>query len=126
MRLLNSVNEAPSCVNEAPSCVNEALSSVNEALSSVNETPSSVNEVIQEAELIETSGVQNYPDQVMQLLVEIRNKLNEPGKPAAAKLKAALPLLPSFISYEIELDTESSLRKVYEPLRRIFRRAEKK
>lgn len=85
-----------------------------------------IDEVIQEAELIETSGAQNYPDQVMKLLVEIRNKLNEPGKPAAAKLKAALPLLPPFISYEIELDTESSLRKVYEPIRRIFRGAPKK
>lgn len=84
-----------------------------------------IDEVIREAERIEGSGTERYPDRVMQLLVEICNKLNEPAKPAAVKLKAALPLLPPFISYEIELDTESSLRRVYEPLRRIFRGAKK-
>ncbi len=59
----------------------------------------------------------------MQLLLEIRDKLNQQELPAAAKLKAALPLVPGILSYEVELDTESSLRRAVQPIRRLFRRA---
>jgi hypothetical protein len=57
------------------------------------------------------------------LLREIRDKLNEQELPAAAKLKAALPLVPGILSYEVELDTESSLRRAFGPIRRLFRGA---
>lgn len=62
-----------------------------------------------------------YPNQVMQLLEEIRNKLNEPGNPAAAKVKLALNLIPGVLAYEVELDTETALRKAFQPIRHLFR-----
>jgi hypothetical protein len=68
----------------------------------------------------------NYADEFMQLLLEIRDKLNQPELPAAAKLKAALPLMPGILSYEVELDTESSLRRAVQPIKRLFREQLKK
>jgi hypothetical protein len=62
-------------------------------------------------------------DEVMELLLEIRDKLNEPGTPAAAKLKAALPLIPGILFYEFELDTENSLRTVLQPIKRLYKKA---
>jgi len=51
--------------------------------------------------------------EILELLQEILAKLNEPGKPAAARLKAAFSVLPPFvsISYEAELDTESTFQR---------------
>jgi hypothetical protein len=80
-------------------------------------------EVVPEVEIIANQPSTNYADEFMQLLLEIRDKLNEPGTPAAAKLKAALPLVPGLLSYEVELDTESSLRRAFQPIRRLFRGA---
>lgn len=80
-------------------------------------------EVVQEVELIENQPNANYPDEFMDLLLEIRDKLNQQELPAAAKLKAALPLVPGILSYEVELDTESSLRRAFQPIKRLFRGA---
>lgn len=80
-------------------------------------------EVVPEVEAIANQPSDNYADEFMQLLREIRDKLNEKELPAAAKLKAALPLVPGILSYEVELDTESSLRRVFQPIRRLFRGA---
>lgn len=49
----------------------------------------------------------------MKVLQEIKAELSKPGIPAAGKLKAAIPLLPGLISYEMELDTEGLLRRVF-------------
>jgi DNA repair exonuclease SbcCD ATPase subunit len=73
------------------------------------------------AEIVESVGKleRQTPDQVsqqmLQLLQEIRDQLQQPGNPAAAKLKAAISALPPFIniSYEAELDTEAFLRKYF-------------
>ena len=80
-------------------------------------------EVVREVQLIENKPNANYPDELIQLLLEIRDKLNEPGQPAAAKAKLALPLVPGILSYEVELDTESSLRRAFQPIRRLFKEA---
>ncbi len=77
-------------------------------------------EVVQ---LIENQPRVNYPDKFMQLLLEIRDKLNEPGQPAAAKAKLALNLVPGILSYEIEIDTENSLRKAFQPIRQLFKKS---
>lgn len=88
--------------------------------------------VAQEVKLIENNRA-NYPDNFMKLLQEIREKLDEPGTPVAAKAKLALSLVPGFLSYEVELDTESSLKRVFfqlkrafEPLKNLFKEALKK
>jgi hypothetical protein len=58
--------------------------------------------------------------------VPIRDKLNEPKTPVERKAKLALNLLPGVITYEVELDTEKALRRVKEPIKRLFRRANEK
>ncbi|MGA9379310.1 MAG: hypothetical protein WBV73_11125 [Phormidium sp.] len=80
-------------------------------------------EVLPEVEIIQSQPIANYPDELIKLLLEIRDKLNEPGTPAAAKAKFALSLIPGILSYEVELDTENSLRRFVQPIRRLFRGA---
>lgn len=65
----------------------------------------------------------NGNDELIRLLEEILDKLNKPGTPAAAKAKLALPLIPGIVSYEVELDTENSLRRVFEPIKRLYKKA---
>jgi hypothetical protein len=70
--------------------------------------------------------INNQPhvnDELMRLLVEIRDKLNEPGPTAAAKAKLALNLIPGFLVYEFEVDTENSLRRLRQPIVRLFQNA---
>jgi hypothetical protein len=99
-------------VQEARTCAVEEVEAQN-----------AIGEIVPEVEAIANQPSANYAYEFMQLLLEIRDKLNEPELPAAAKLKAALPLLPGILSYEVELDTESSLRRAVQPIRRLFRRA---
>lgn len=84
------------------------------------------NAVIEIAEIIDQSSSGQYPDQMIQLLTEIRNKLNEEGKTSSAKLKAALPLLPPFVSYEVELETQGMLRRMFPTFSRLLKKTEKK
>ncbi|MBG1266761.1 hypothetical protein [Nostoc sp. WHI] len=79
--------------------------------------------VVQEVKRIENKSSVHYPDDFMQLLLEIRDKLNEPETPATAKAKLALPLLPGILSYEVELDTENALRRAFLPLKGLFKKA---
>jgi len=76
-----------------------------------DEAEAVVAELVAEGEAIAA----NPPDDalVLELLQKILGKLNEPDKNAAAKLKGAISLLPPFVSltYEAELDTESTVQK---------------
>jgi hypothetical protein len=77
--------------------------------------------VVQEVELIQRQPNQ-YPDDLMRKLQEILDKLNEPQTPAAARLIAALPLIPGILSCEIELDTEISLKRVFGGIKKILKK----
>ncbi|MEG4580912.1 hypothetical protein QUA71_15050 [Microcoleus sp. MON1_C5] len=70
-----------------------------------------VAEIVEEVGQIEVQ--RQYPDEVVQILQEIRDKLNQPGATAAAKLKGVISSIPPFvgISYEAELDTENFLQQ---------------
>lgn len=70
-----------------------------------------VAEIVEEVGQIEVR--RQYPDEVLQILQEIRDKLNQPGATAAAKLKAVISSIPPFIgiSYEAELDTENFFQR---------------
>ncbi|NEP19780.1 MAG: hypothetical protein F6J97_23325, partial [Leptolyngbya sp. SIO4C1] len=64
-------------------------------------------------------------DKVQTLLQQILAELQKPDTPASAKLKVALPIIPSIVSIELEGDTESVVRhlfptflKAYEALRK--------
>jgi hypothetical protein len=74
--------------------------------------------IIQEAEILEAKAV--YPDKAMQILREILTELKKPGKPTAGKLKAVIPLLPGFVAYEMELDTEGLLRRLFPTFLRLL------
>jgi hypothetical protein len=78
-----------------------------------DEAEAVVAELVAEGEAIAT----NPPDDalILDLLQKILGKLNEPDKPAAAKLKGAISALPPFVSltYEAELDTENTVRKYF-------------
>lgn len=71
------------------------------------------------AEIVEQVGrlqaSQEYPDEVLQLLQKIYERVNQPAPTAAAKLKGTLSLLPPFVNvtYETEIDTEAFLRKYF-------------
>lgn len=66
---------------------------------------------------IERVDNDRYPPEVLELLKEIRSKLDEPGTAAAAKLKVALPIVPLLASYELEMDTEGMLSQLWRGLR---------
>lgn len=60
---------------------------------------------------------------LMQKLQTILDKLNEPETPATAKVKFALNLIPGIFVYEFEVDTENTLRTVFQPIKRLFQKA---
>ena len=79
-------------------------------------------EVIQAIDVLESRPVDDRSEAMMQMLREIRDKLNEPGNPAAAKLKGMISMLPPFVSlsYEAELDTEQFFSKYFPTAKRVL------
>jgi hypothetical protein len=75
-----------------------------------------------EATVRATQSSSGAPAEMVELLSRIQEKLEEPGKSAAAKLKIALPIVPLIASYEFELDTENFITKVWRKIRPFFER----
>jgi hypothetical protein len=69
-----------------------------------------------------------YPTAILTLLTEIRDKLNQNDKAAAAKLKGIISSIPPFIglSYEAEIDTENFLTKYFPTFTRFVKDKTKK
>jgi hypothetical protein len=70
-------------------------------------------QLVGEVEILEIEPAVQSNAELMKVLQEIKAALSKPGIPATGKLKAAIPLLPGVISYEMELDTEGLLRRVF-------------
>lgn len=87
------------------------------------EAQNAIVEVAQVVEWIEKQPNANYPEELMQLLLEIRDTLKKPKELASAKAKLALPLIPGILSYEFELDTASALRRGLQPIKQMFKKA---
>ncbi|MEG4032106.1 MULTISPECIES: hypothetical protein [unclassified Microcoleus] len=85
-----------------------------------------VAEIVEEVGQIEVQG--QYSDEVLQILQEIRDKLNQPGATAAAKLKGVISSIPPFvgISYEAELDTENFFQQHFPTFRKLIKVLAKK
>jgi len=66
--------------------------------------------------------------EMLDLLLEIRDKVTAPGTTAAAKLKGTVSMMPPFVglTYEAELDTEQVLRKYFPTFRHWVKQAGKK
>jgi hypothetical protein len=67
-------------------------------------------------------AIQHYEGnaQVLEKLNKIHAEL-QAGKAASAKLKVLLPIVPSLIHYELELDTESTLLQLWRKTRALFK-----
>ncbi|MDJ0516117.1 MAG: hypothetical protein QNJ74_07585 [Trichodesmium sp. MO_231.B1] len=77
---------------------------------------------IQEAvKSIENIPNNKYPDELLSLLQDIRAKLNDLDKSAAAKLKVVLPLIPAIAFYELEMDTEGVMYKTWKGVLNLLR-----
>jgi hypothetical protein len=59
-------------------------------------------------------------DEVKGLLVQILAELQKPGIPASAKLKVAIPIIPNLVSYELEGDTESVVRRLFPTFVKVY------
>ncbi|MBD2328805.1 hypothetical protein [Alkalinema sp. FACHB-956] len=59
-------------------------------------------------------------DETKQLLLEILAELRKPGVPASAKLKVAIPIIPNVVSYELEGDTESVVRRLFPTFVKVY------
>jgi DNA repair exonuclease SbcCD ATPase subunit len=70
-------------------------------------------EIMQEVEILQCQPTVQSNAELVKLLTEITAELTKPGIPGSGKLKAAIPLLPGFLSYEMELDTEGLLRRLF-------------
>jgi hypothetical protein len=70
-------------------------------------------EIIQEVEILQYQPTVQNNAELVKLLTEIKAELTKPEIPGSGKLKAAIPLLPGFLSYELELDTEGLLRRLF-------------
>lgn len=60
-------------------------------------------------------------DEILIQIKKLQDLITDSGKTAAAKLKIALPLLPTLVSYEFELDTENALTNAWRGLKKLFR-----
>lgn len=79
-------------------------------------------QIEQAVESIEHIPNTEYPDELLLLLQDIRAKLDDLDKSAAAKLKVALPLIPAIASYELEMDTEGVMYKIWEGVLNLLRK----
>lgn len=83
-------------------------------------------EVVPKLEQIVNNSTTNYPNELMQKLQEILDTLTEQERPVANKLIATLPIIPYIMSYQLEIDTEISLKRVFEGIRQLLRNTVKK
>ena len=69
-----------------------------------------VGELVDELKMMELIA---KTDEMRSMLRQILVELQKPGTPAAAKLKVAIPLIPNVLSYEMEGDKESVVRRLF-------------
>lgn len=76
-----------------------------------------VAELVDEVELLQTTVQQ---DEVKVLMAQILTELQKPSSPASAKLKVVIPLIPNIVSYELEGDTESVVRRLFPTFVKVY------
>lgn len=96
---------------------------INPADLPAEQSDSLLRDTLGAVEAAENGATDDSPETMLQLLREIKDKLNEPGKAAAAKLKISLPIIPLISAYELELDTEKFVTQVWRRLTSFFRGA---
>ncbi len=71
---------------------------------------------------IENIPSSSYPAELIPLLQNVRASLEDSEKTTSDKLKVVLPIIPMIDSYELEIDTEVPIYKVWERIKEMFRR----
>jgi tetratricopeptide (TPR) repeat protein len=69
-------------------------------------------EIVAEVQMLAFNPSVQQHQELVKLLDDIKVELNQPT-PAAGKLKAVIPILPGILSYEMDLDTEGLLRRIF-------------
>jgi len=59
-------------------------------------------------------------DEVKTLLHKILAELRKPDVPASAKLKIAIPIIPNVVTYELEGDTETVVRRLFPTFVKVY------
>ena len=88
-----------------------------------NEADDALAELNVHVDRLKGADKSNWPVEVLAKLDDLQAKLSEPGKAAAAKLKVSLPIIPLLVSYELEMDTESTLVQVWHKITGLFRKS---
>lgn len=65
----------------------------------------------------------SFPSIILEKLDELQTKLNEPDKSSTAKLKASLPIIPSLISYDIEVDPKLFFSQIWRKIKSLFKKS---
>ncbi|NET40121.1 MAG: hypothetical protein F6K19_50650 [Cyanothece sp. SIO1E1] len=79
-------------------------------------------QVEQAIESIERTPADEWPSELVLLLQDIRAKLTDADKATSARLKVSLPLIPAIASYELEMETEGFMYRVWKSIKRLFRK----
>lgn len=82
------------------------------------EAAQTLSEIEHAVTVIERVEPVEYPPGMLELLLDIRKKLDEADSAASAKLKVAIPIVPMLASYELEMDTENTLSQIWQSLRK--------
>ena len=84
--------------------------------------PESIAEVVtgEIVDVVEILAPLEKRDEVKQRLDEILMELRKPDSPASAKLKVAIPIIPNVVSYELEGDTESVVRRLFPTFVKVY------
>jgi hypothetical protein len=70
-------------------------------------------DIIQNLALLERKPAVKAHAELLKLLTEIKAELTKPEIPASGKFKTVITLIPGFLSYEMDLDTEGLLRRLF-------------
>jgi hypothetical protein len=70
-------------------------------------------EIVEQVEILQYKPTVKNNAELVKLLNEIKAELTKQEIPGSGKLKAVIPLLPGFLSYELELDTEGLLQRLF-------------
>jgi hypothetical protein len=82
-------------------------------------------EIVAEVQMLAFNPSVQQHQELVKLLDNIKVELNKPT-PAAGKLKAVIPILPGILSYEMDLDTEGLLRRIFPMFAKLGEKLKKK
>jgi ABC-type transporter Mla subunit MlaD len=85
-------------------------------------------EIVESVNQLELEPRNPVLDEILQILRELRDKANEPGKPAALKVKGMISPFPPFFGFlvEPEIDAEAFWQRHFPTFTKLLRGAAKK